>query len=243
MSRRWATGAALAGALVLAAAPSRAECVETAATGSDRPTMTETFPLRGTSGYAATLRVVVSHGKGETVLPRGIELQSESDAARTLKSAGFALPDQDGGAPARVVSAEGVGDGGATAGRRQTILELPLVPLPEEPGRRTLVLPALPVAVARASGDVVTLCTAAHSIVVDDPTASTPHATPKPNPPPRRQREEWVSLERALLWILLGGLIGSICRVGGHPLGAPAQASPAAAASSRAVGGGARAPR
>jgi hypothetical protein len=47
------------------------------------------FPPRGTSGYAATLHIVVSHGRGETVLPRGLELQSESDAARALKAAGF----------------------------------------------------------------------------------------------------------------------------------------------------------
>jgi hypothetical protein len=187
----------------------RAECVETGPSGAERPTMVDAFPERGLSGYVATLHVVISHGKGETVLPRGLELQSESDAARALKSAGFALPDQDGGGAARLTSADVVPDAKGT-GRRQTTLDLPLVALPSGPGRHTLVLPALPVSIARASSDVVTLCTKEHSIVIEDPTSSTPDAQPRPNPPARVQREEWESLERALSWLFFGALAGSL---------------------------------
>jgi hypothetical protein len=204
MSPRLAVLAALAIALV--ARPAAAECVETAPSGVDRPQMVDTFPERGKSGYVATLRAVVSHGKGETVLPRGLELQNESDTARALKSAGFALPEQDSGAGARLSSI----DVDAKSGRRQTTLELPLVALPAEPGRHTLVLPALPVSVARANNDVVTLCTKPHTIVVEDPTASTPNAQPKGNPVARVQREEWVALERALAWGAIGVGIGAI---------------------------------
>jgi hypothetical protein len=167
--------------------------------------MVDSFPGHGQSGYAATLHVVVSHGRGETVLPRGLELQTESDTARSLKSAGFALPDQDGGAAARLSSA----DLDAKAGRRQTTVDLLLVALPSEPGRHTLVLPALPISIARANNDVVTLCTTPHSIVVEDPTASTPDAQPKGNPPPRMQREEWVALERAVSFAAVGAVVGS----------------------------------
>jgi hypothetical protein len=191
---------------VLVARAAAAECVETAPAGAERPQMVDTFPERGKSGYAATLRVVVSHGKGETVLPRGLELQSESDTARGLKSAGFGLPEQDAGAGARISSI----DLDAKSGRRQTTLELPLVALPPEPGRHSLVLPALPVSIARANNDVVTLCTKPHTIVVDDPTASTPDAQPKGNPAPRVQREEWVALERALAWGAIGLGLGAI---------------------------------
>jgi hypothetical protein len=166
--------------------------------------MVDAFPDRGTSGYVATLHVVVSHGKGETVLPRGLELQSESETAHSLKAAGFAFPDQDGGAAARLSSI----DVDAKNGRRQTTLDLPLLALPSEPGRHTLVLPPLPVSIARASNDVVTLCTKPHTIVVEDPIASTPDPQPKPNPPPREQREEWVALERALSWGAAGALVG-----------------------------------
>jgi hypothetical protein len=178
----------------------RAECVETAPSGAERPVMVDAFPERGTSGYTATLHVVVSHGKGEAVLPHGLELQSESEAARALKAAGFALPDQDGGAGARLSSV----DVDAKNGRRQTTLDLPLIALPAEPGRHVLRLPPLPVSIARASSDVVTLCTAWHTIVVEDPTASTPNAQPRGNPPARAQREEWVALERGLWWLALG---------------------------------------
>jgi hypothetical protein len=167
--------------------------------------MVDAFPERGTSGYAATLHVVVSHGKGETVLPRGLELQTESDTARTLKAAGFAFPDQEGGAAAHLSSI----DVDAKNGRRQTTLDLPLLALPSEPGRHTLLLPSLPVSIARANNDVVTLCTKPHTIVVDDPIASTPDPQPRPNPPARDQREEWVALERALSWAAVGVLIGA----------------------------------
>jgi hypothetical protein len=184
----------------------RAECVETAPSGAERPTLVDAFPEHGTSGYVATLHVVVSHGKGETVLPRGLELQSESDTARALRTAGFALPDQDGGAAARLSGA----DTDAKSARRQTILDLPLVALPSQPGRHTLTLPSLPVAIARASSDVVTLCTREHTIVVEDPTSSTPNAKPRPNPLPRVQREEWVALKRALTWLAFGAVAGSL---------------------------------
>jgi len=88
------------------------------------------LPERAVSGYEATLRVVVIHGKGETVLPRGIEIQRDGDTAKALAAAGFELPDQDGGAGARLSSI----DLDAKSGRRQTTLELPLVALPKEPG-------------------------------------------------------------------------------------------------------------
>jgi len=199
--------AAVAAAVVsFACAAARAECVETVPTGAERPTLVDSFPERSLGGYAATLHVVVTHGKGEAVLPRGLELQSASEAARELKAAGFSLPDQEGGAAARLVA----GEADAKTGRRQTTLDLPLLALPPEPGRHVLKLPPLPVAVARASGDVVTLCTRPHSILVDDPTASTPNARPRDNPPPRSQREEWVALEQGLKWLALGLIGGAI---------------------------------
>jgi hypothetical protein len=194
-------------AMALAApAAARAECVETGPGGPERPQLVDAFPDRGTSGYAALLHVVVTHGKGETVLPRGLELQTGSDTARALKAAGFALPDQTGGAAARMASS----DVDARTGRRQTTLDLPLVALPGDPGRHTLVLPALPISVARASSDVITICTKPHTMIVEDPTASTPDARPKPNPPPRPQREEWKALERGLSWAAAGALAGGV---------------------------------
>jgi hypothetical protein len=180
-------------------------CVESIPPGAQRPRLTETFPPRGTSGYAATLTVKVEHGKGESVLPRGLEIGS--DAAKLLKKAEFALPEQDGGAGARLTS--GAPDA-AHGDRVTTTLELPVVPLPAEPGRHTLVLPSLPVAVARANGELATACTRPHTIIVEDPIAQTPDARPKPNPPTLMQREEWTALKMALLVGSVGLLLGAI---------------------------------
>ena len=182
-------------------------CVERIPAGGQKPILHETFPDRGTSGYVATLVVTVEHGKGESVLPQGLELQSAGDAATMLREAGFVIPHQDGGAGARLIA--GPPDP-TRPDRATTILELPLLPLPKEPGRRTLFLPAVPIAVARASGDIASTCTRPHRIVVEDPIASTPDAKPMPNPPPRAQREEWTALKRGLMWGLPSVLLGAL---------------------------------
>jgi hypothetical protein len=206
-----ATSASTAGAApaVADAGPSGSVggCVESIPSGAIRPTLTETFPSRGLIGYAATLTVVVAHGKGESVLPHGLELQSESDAAKALKSAGFVLPDQDGGAAARLTPAPA---DPAHPDRAITTFELPLLALPPEPGRHTLVLPPLPVAVARANGEIATACTREHTIVVEDPTASTPDAKPKLNPPARAQREEWTFMRQLATYGAIGLVAGIV---------------------------------
>ncbi len=205
MSVRGFTARAIAIALVFSAHHAHAQadagaasrpasihgCVETA----KHPQLEESFPSRGKSGYAQTLVVKVHHGKGETVLPRGLDLTNEAEAKKLLKEAGFVVPDQDGGAAARLSDAP---PDPAHPDRVTTIFELPLVALPEKPGRSVLVLPPLPVAVSRSNGEIETACTSVHAITVDDPTSSTPDAKPKPNPPPRPQREEWTALEKAL---------------------------------------------
>lgn len=203
--RGWGFGLAIGAGVWLAAGSARADCVETAPAGAERPQMVDSFPERGQSGYAATLHVVVSHGKGETVLPRGLELQGDSEAAKALTAAGFVFPEQDAGSGARLSSLDD-----AKTGKRVTTLDLPLVALPKDPGRHTLTVPALPVSIARANNDVVTLCTKPHVIVVEDPTASTPDAQPKGNPPARPQREEWVALEKGLEWGGAGLLAGGV---------------------------------
>jgi hypothetical protein len=72
-----------------------------------------------------------------------------------------------------------------------------------------LTLPPIPVAVARANGEIATACTRSHRIVVEDPIASTPNPRPKPNPDARPQREEWTSLKRALLYGGMGLVVGA----------------------------------
>jgi hypothetical protein len=174
--------------------PSSPTCTETFLSGADRPKTTEAFPDKGKSGYALVLDVLIEHGKGETVLPSGLASKVEGDEARALARAGFHLPDPGGGAEAKLeTKIEASGD------RAKSRLTLPVVALPEKPGRNELVLPPLPIAITRASGEVRTLCTAPHPIVIEDPIANEPEARPKGNPRPLRQLEEWTAAKNAAI--------------------------------------------
>ena len=184
-------------------------CVESVPKGAQRPIVVDTFPNRGTSGWAAMLSITVRHGKGERVLPSGLDLSSAVEAKKVLKEAGFVIPDQDGGAGAQIwTEPDDPQKPGAT-----THLELPVVLLPPEPGRNMMMLPPLPVAVARANGEIATVCTHVHPVMVEDPIANTPNAMPKENPAGIPQREEWTALKKALGWGALGLLIGAILAV------------------------------
>ncbi|MDB4936228.1 MAG: hypothetical protein JWP87_3200 [Labilithrix sp.] len=187
-------------------------CVESIPKGAQKPIISENFPLRGTSGWAATLSITVRHGRGERVLPAGLDLGSAVEAHKYLKKAGFAIPDQDGGAAAHLWTEPEDKEKSYSV----THLELPLVVLPEKPGRNMMELPPLPVAVARANGEVATVCTHSHTIGVEDPTANTPQAEPKKNPAPRPQREEWTALKKALLWGGLGLVVGALLAYFGY---------------------------
>ncbi|WP_437903730.1 hypothetical protein WME95_35200 [Sorangium sp. So ce327] len=178
-----------------------ASCAEHVPPGATRPRIEETFPKNGFSGYAAHLEITVTHGKGETVLPEGFKVQGDSDAARAIQKAGFVLPEADAGAgPTSTTTAT---DAGAT-----TRLVIPFVPLPKEPGRSALLLPPVPIAVSRASGELVTVCTRPHEIVIQDPIANERDPKVKPNPPPRPQREEWVLAKQLTVGILIGAALG-----------------------------------
>ena len=182
---------------------SEAGCVEKLPAGKARPTLTESFPQRGLSGHALPLVVTLGHGPAETVLPTGFRFQPEAGEAKALKQAGFILPNPDGGAGPKV---ERKDEGGTTKSK----VTISFVALPKEVGRHQLTLPPLPITVARASGDLITLCTQPHRIVIEDPTSSTPNPKPKENPPPRRQREEWTSLKQAVSIGAVALVIGAI---------------------------------
>ncbi|HXK20662.1 MAG TPA: hypothetical protein VNG33_22780 [Polyangiaceae bacterium] len=171
-------------------AEGEAGCSEKLPSGKARPELGEAFPTRGLSGHALPLVVTLSHGAAETVLPTGFRFQADAPEAKALKTAGFIVPNPDGGAGPKVERTEG-----AITKSRVT---LSFVALPKEPGRHELTLPPMPITVARASGELIILCTKPHRIVIEDPTSSTPNAKPKANPPPRQQREEWTLLKQAV---------------------------------------------
>jgi hypothetical protein len=178
-----------AGAFAPAPPPESDTCQERIPAGKARPKLTEKVPSRGQSGHALTLALTIEHLKGETVLPGGFAPQGESAEWKALEHAGLFVPDPDGGAGPSLVRTE-QGD------RATTKLELSLVALPKKPGRNVIAIPALPLSVARASGEVLVLCTAPHEITIEDPIANVPNPMPKPNPPARQEREEWTLLKQ-----------------------------------------------
>ncbi|HEU4406856.1 MAG TPA: hypothetical protein VFS43_16430 [Polyangiaceae bacterium] len=179
-------------------------CDERVPAGAQRPLLRETFPATGLGGYVLWLEIEVEHGRGEAVLPEGFSFSGRGGGAEALARAGFTLPAPESGQAPSVEPAP-PGQGPRTSSR----VKLPLVALPKEPGRVTLTLPPLPVAVSRASGEVTTVCTAPHVVTLEEPTASAPEARPKPNPPPRRQREHWQAAETAA-GALLATIVGLV---------------------------------
>ncbi len=183
-----------------------ASCIESVPDGVRRPKLTETFPASGLAGYALPLTIEVEHGAGETVLPQGFSVQARGVEADALRKSGFMVPSPEGGARPSLTPM-------STATGARTKVMIPLVALPTEPGRHAMVVPPLPLAVARASGEVMTLCTQPHVVQVDDPTGNTPDARPRPNPAPRPQREHWTALERAVqlgVVALIAAVIGAL---------------------------------
>jgi hypothetical protein len=198
-----ADGGAASGAAADGNPAARSACIEHIPEGKERPTLEESFPERGRAGYAAKLVVDVPHGLGETVLPGGFRLQLDSPEGRAITRAEFVIPALDGPAAPVVKRSEG-------EGAVRTRVELPFVPLPKEPGPHTLTLPSVPIAIARQSGELITVCTAPHTLLVDDPTANVPSATPRPNPPPLRQLEVWTAAKNVALGALLALPIGAL---------------------------------
>jgi hypothetical protein len=186
-----------------AGASTWASCVEHVPSGASRPKIVEAFPSRGTSGWAATLEITVEHGKGESVLPEGFKTRTGNDAAKALAAAGFVLPEADAGA-GPTIETKTVGASATTK------LRVPFVPLPKEPGRNAMILPPVPVAIARASGELVTVCTAPHPILVEDPIANDPDPKVHPNPDPRPQREEWVLAKQLAIGAAVGAVIAAL---------------------------------
>jgi hypothetical protein len=195
-------GAPVPGSVGSAVGPSSA-CIEHVPEGKARPDIKEVFPERGRAGYAAVLSVQIPHGLGETVLPGGFKLQLDSPEGKALTQAQFVIPALDGPAAPRIVRRE-------TEGPAQTTVELSFVPLPKEPGPHTLTLPSVPIAIARASGELITICTSAHSLEVDDPTANIAEARPRPNPAPLRQTEVWTAAKNVALGALVALPLGAL---------------------------------
>ncbi len=183
-----------------------ATCIEQVPEGKARPTFTDHFPDKIRAGYAEYLEFTTEHGRAESVLVDSNHF-TQSDATKALEQTGFIIPDSRGGVTAKLTT-EVKGD------RVTSTLKMPFVALPADTKQRTLTLPPIPVAIRRANGETMTLCTQPHVTRVESPTASTPDAHPHPNPEFRRQLEEWTSLKQAVkiggIGLLAGALLAGL---------------------------------
>lgn len=181
----------------------QSSCTERIPEGKARPKLSEKFAPNAISGHAHPLEIIVEHGPGETVLPTGFRLDPGSEETKAFEAAGFVFPDPAGPSAPRVEK-KVVGD------RATTTVQLFFVPLPKKPGRNALILPELPIAIARASGEIMTLCTSPHPVTVEDPIANEPNPKPKPNPPARRQLEEWTLAKQVAVAAAIALVVGAL---------------------------------
>lgn len=164
-------------------------CEETYQAGQEKPLLDDTFPLTTLAGHQTDLRVKIRHLSGEVVLPGGLEWNPESAEFRGVEEARFLVPSKQSNAQPKVERTKVQGD----PEHVETIVTIPFLPLPSAPGRNELTLPALPIAIAKSSGQIGQLCTSPHVITVEDPTANIPNATLHENPQPRSQLEIWIT--------------------------------------------------
>jgi len=186
-----------------APSPGPSTCTDTFPTGAARPKMVETFPAKGKSGWALPLDITIVHGKGETVLPGGFGGEGSPEQVKMLEAQGFHLPSAKGNAAPKLERTEK----GEEATSKVTIS---VVALPAKPGRNELTLPSVPISIARASGEVRTLCTERHTVLIEDPIANTSDAAPRGNPGPLRQVEEWTAAKHGAIGALAALVIGAL---------------------------------
>ncbi len=171
-------------------------CQEKLPKGSKRPTVKEKFPGEAVAGYQALLELEIRHGKGETPLPSGFRVVPGSDTDKHLAEAGFLAAETDAGATSSMKTET---DGEEAV----TTVVLPFVIAPQKSGKRSLTLPQLPLAIGRANGEQMTICTQMHLVVASDPTAEEEDPKPRPNPDPRPQFEDWPLIK----WLLAAAIL------------------------------------
>jgi len=167
-------------------------CTESIPEGKSPPLLKSEFPTTGIVGHVLPLTLSIEHGKGETVFPHGTDINLSSSEVESLARAGFVVPATTSDARPTMRTEQ-------HNGALVTTVELPLVPLPPTTGRHDLTLPALPVLIARASGELITLCTTPHTVTVDQPTANSANPAPRANPPAERQLEVWEAAKTATI--------------------------------------------
>lgn len=190
----------------------RAEaCKEIVPPGASKPVLTERAPTRGTAGQLVPLEVVVRHLAGETAtLPADVVslTNGEVRVAREGEAAGKIAPKTavDPGDPTHAT----------------TILHVPFVVLSTAMQRKTFTLPPVRVVVLRKGGGDLSVCTSSHEVAIDQPTASTPDPTVRPNPPtlPQKtidERAQAIAIGAAIATVVLAAIVFAVVMIRRRP--------------------------
>ena len=161
--------------------------------GRARPDWSRTFPTRGDERLrAGRSRSSSTHGKGETVLPEGFQLQAASDAAQGARDGGLRRSRTRTAAPAPTIDGSSRERHGVDDARRSRSSRCR-----RSRGATRCVLPPLPDRRrARERRGRHALHAAARDRRRGSDRERRPTRRPKPNPPPRAQREEWALAEQ-----------------------------------------------
>lgn len=177
-----------------------AACAEQIPAGASKPTLVEKLPPRAKAGDLVELELVVRHGAGETAtLPADLPKLVTGEVRIGESFAKGELPKTapDPQDPAHAT----------------TVLKVPLVVLSTSLPRKTFTVPPMRVIVMRKGGGDLSVCTAEHSIDVDQPTANSPDPWPKPNPAslPQKTRDERA---QAIAIAVIAGVVGALALAG-----------------------------
>jgi hypothetical protein len=137
----------------------------------------------------------VTHAKGLRPALESLEVLRP-----TLRMAGFGIA-QAG------IQIETRLDADPAASTASTTVTVPLIALPQKSGTQTLTLPPTELALLRASGDRLTVCTQAHAVEIADPSEGKDAEAAKANPAYRPEYETLISLPAALALLALLALI------------------------------------
>ena len=147
--------------------PTGARCVEHVPAGATRPEITEVFPdARHERLRRARSRSPSSTARARRCCREGFQVADRASDAAGARGGGLRHPrSRRRRRPRRSRRRR-------ARAASTTKLTIPFVALPKKPGRNVMMLPPVPIAIARASGELVTVCTQPHPIVVEDPIAN-----------------------------------------------------------------------
>lgn len=198
MTPRLAVVAAL---LLVSPAARAAECKEQIPTGAAKPVLVEKLPPRASAGALVELEIAVRHAAGESAtLPADLPklIGGEVRVADSFARGELPKTAPDPGDPAHAT----------------TVLRVPLVVLSTALERKTFTVPPMRVVVLRKGGGDLSVCTAEHTIEVDQPIANTPDPWPRPNPAslPQKTRDERAEAIATAAVVTLGAasLLGAL---------------------------------